>query len=670
MIQAKKRLSETKRYAFVALVLMISCGPLMADVKLPKLFSDNMMFQREQLIQVWGEADSKEKIEISFNKEVYSTKADKDGQWKIELPAMKAGGPYEMIISGKNTLTLKNILVGDLWVCSGQSNMEWPLRTVNDAEEEIRNSSYQNIRIFKVPKEIATDPRSDLRGGSWEICSPESTPGFSAVGYFFGRHLHRELGVPIGLIGSNWGGTIVETWISKEGFQGVPEYEQVANEVASLDLEKKQEESNAVYKEWLKDFQTKDQGIDKGAYVWSKVDEETENWSLMNLPLLWEQSGDKELQSANGVLWFFKEVELTADQISQEALLSLGPVDDSDITWINGEKVGETYNVYNQDRKYKVPPGILQEGRNRIVVRVEDYRGGGGIFGGKEQLFLMLGSESISLAGNWKYKAGMLTTSELPGGQFGPNSLPTLLYNGMIAPLIPFPIKGAIWYQGESNAGQAYQYRTHFKLLIKDWRAKWNIGDFPFLFVQLANYMAPVDQPAESAWAELREAQDLTLSLPNTGMASAIDIGEADDIHPRNKQDVGYRLALEALKLTYGKELVSTGPRYESMEINGNEIFIKFSFTGEGLVVKDKYQYIKGFTIAGADKKFHWAKAELVDASTVRVYADEVSKPEAVRYGWANNPDQANLYNSEKLPTNPFRTDDWEGITAGRKMKF
>jgi len=662
---------RTNKSIFTLLVIFtLSCGPLWANVKLPKLFSDHMMFQREQVIRIWGEADPGEKIEISFNSETYRIKADREGSWEIELPAMKAGGPYEMSVSGKNTIALKDILIGDLWVCSGQSNMEWPLHQANNADEEIRHANFQNIRIFNVPKKIATSPQKDLEGGSWQICSPESIPGFSAVGYFFGRHLHRELGVPIGLIGSNWGGTIVETWTSKEGFEGVPEYDKVANEVASIDLAKKESENEEKHKEWLKEFQSGDQGSKNGVYVWNSPDYNPEGWSVMSLPQLWEQAGDKELQSANGVLWFMKEVELTAEQLKQKAILSLGPIDDSDITWINGEMVGETYNIYNRERKYEVPSGILKEGKNRIVVRVEDYRGGGGLYGGKEQLFLQLGQEKLSLAGSWRYRAGLITSSEMPGSQFGPNSLPTLLYNGMIAPLISFPIKGAIWYQGESNAAQAYQYRTHFRLLINDWRAKWNIGDFPFLWVQLANYMSSVDQPAESEWAELREAQDKTLSLPNTGMASAIDIGEAGDIHPRNKQDVGFRLSLEALNITYGKDLVSTGPRYESMETDGGKIIIRFSHTGKGLVVKDKYQYIKGFTIAGADREFYWAKAELVDASTLKVYSEHVKQPVAVRYAWANNPNQANLYNSENLPTNPFRTDKWEGITLGRKRKF
>jgi sialate O-acetylesterase len=642
----------------------------MAEVKLPRLFSNNMMFQREQPIHIWGEADSDERIEIYFNDEAFNTLADKEGRWEIFLPDMEAGGPHVLTVKGENTIKLENILIGDLWVCSGQSNMEWSVSFVNDAKVEIENANYPNIRLLNVPKKMATLPQNDLPGGSWTECSPKNLPGFSAVAYFFGRHLHQELDVPIGLIGSYWGGTIVETWISQEGFKGIPYYEKVAKKVPKLDLEKSRRESEKEVASWLKQFATLDQGKKDGDYVWNHPEFNLENGATMSIPLAWEQSGDKDLASANGVVWFFRELELTADQADQTGLLSLGPIDDSDVTWINGVKLGETYNIYNLERKYKVPGGTLKEGFNRIVVRVEDYRGGGGFTGGKQLLFLQVGTDKIPLDGPWNYKVGMIAKTEMPGAQFGPNSQPTLLYNGMIAPLIPFPIKGAIWYQGESNAAQAYQYREHFKLLINDWRCKWKQEDFPFLFVQLANFMSPVDQPAESDWAELREAQDLTLSTPNTGMASAIDIGQADDIHPRNKQDVGYRLALEALRVGYGKELVSTGPRYESMKLQGGEILIHFSSTGEGLKVKDKHQYIKGFTIAGSDGKFHWAKAELVDPSTVRVYATEVDHPVAVRYGWANNPDQANLYNSAELPTNPFRTDNWDGITRGVKLKF
>ncbi len=661
---------NNKRGILLLLVFVLFYGQLMADVKLPNIFSDNMMFQREQAIHIWGDADSKERIEIRFNDAVYNTRADRAGLWEIDLPAMNAGGPYVLTVTGKNILTLENILIGDIWICSGQSNMEWSVSYVNDAEKEIKNSNYPEIRILNVPKKMATVPQSDILEASWLECSPKNLPGFSAVGYFFGRHLHKELDVPIGLIGSNWGGTIVETWISRESFNGIPYYQEVAEAVSSLDLDRAQGESEKEVEVWLKEFQIQDKGSRNGEYAWNKADMDVGKWPEMTIPQTWEKSGDKKLASADGVVWFIKELKLTEAQAKQMGIISLGPIDDSDITWINGEKVGETYNIYNQQRNYEVPSGILKEGLNRIVVRVEDYSGFGGFGGTNQQLVLQLETEKIPLEGLWKYKIGMLTRSDMPGTQFGPNSQPTLLYNGMIAPLTPFPIKGVIWYQGESNATQAYQYRDHFKLLIEDWRSKWNLGDFPFLFVQLANFMNPSEQPVHSSWAELREAQDMTLSLPNTGMASAIDIGEADDIHPRNKQDVGYRLALEALRLSYGQALVSTGPRYESMEIHGREIFIQFSRTGKGLIVKDKYQYIKGFTIAGSDGKFYWAKAELVDHSTVKVYSTEVSHPKAVRYGWANNPDQANLYNSVDLPTNPFRTDNWDGITKGNKLQF
>ncbi|MCK5136695.1 MAG: 9-O-acetylesterase [Bacteroidales bacterium] len=659
------KILKYKRIGLIAvLFIMFTICQVEANVSLPNLFSNNMMFQRNQPIHLWGEADRKERIQIDFLGQTYNTRAGNSGMWSIEIPSTKAGGPFEMTIKGKNIITLSNILIGDIWVCSGQSNMDWPLRKANNAEEEINNAKYPEIRIFKLVKHMAVVPQSDVLEGSWETCNPESIPGFSAVGYFFGRFLHQELEIPIGLIGTSWGGTNVETWTSKEGFKGEPYYEPIAQEVAGVDLEQKKNGGDGEYAKWIEEFQKSDMGVIDGEYVWSGTDFDYKNWSSMNLPQPWELSEDEDMREIDGVVWFMKEVELTNKQAQYRASVSLGPIDDSDITWINGIKIGETKNRYSHDRKYAVPEDCLKEGKNQIVIRVEDYSGNGGLYGVGNQLFLQLGSEKISLSGEWKYNTGMVVKTKRPANRFDPNSLPTLLYNAMIAPLIQFPIKGAIWYQGESNASRAYQYRDHFKRLITDWRVKWDIGDFPFLFVQLANFMDPDAKPVESAWAELREAQDMALSLPNTGMASAIDIGEADDIHPRNKQDVGYRLGLEALRITYSMNLISAGPRYDTMEIRENEIHINFSNTGEGLVVKDKYQYLKGFTIAGNDKKFYWARAELVDESTVKVYSNSVQNPVAVRYAWANNPDQANLYNSANLPGNPFRTDDWEGITA------
>ena len=349
---------------------------------------------------------------------------------------------------------------------------------------------------------------------------------------------------------------------------------------------------------------------------------------------------------------------LTKEQASSEVLLSLAKIDDKDVCWVNGVEVGST-NTNSETRKYKVPASALKEGKNAVVIKVTDNNTNGGIYGNAEDLFAQAGKSKISLAGDWKIKFTEISARLYT---VGPNDYPTLLFNGMINPILPYGIRGAIWYQGEGNASRAKQYQRVFPNMITDWRNHWQQGDFPFIWVQLANYMKPVDQPAESQWAELREAQTMTLKLPNTGMASAIDIGEASDIHPRNKQDVGKRLALNALKITYGKDIVYAGPTYQSMKVEGNKVFVSFVNTGTGLKVNNKYGYINGFSVAGADKKFHWAKAILMSDNTVVLYSEKFQSPVAVRYGWANNPEDLNLYNKEDLPANPFRTDSWEGI--------
>jgi sialate O-acetylesterase len=636
-----------------------------ADVSMPYVFSSNMVLQRNIEIPVWGWASPGERINITLGEQKIRTKAEESGKWFVKLPAMKAGGPYEMIVDGKNQIRFTNIMIGDVWVCSGQSNMEWRVLQSNNAEDEIASANHPNIRLFTVPNKIDKEPQNNTDPTEWLACTPEVIGSFSAVGYFFGRKLNKDLDIPIGLINTTWGGTESESWTSAESIQDDPDFAEELKKLKSLDMDKANEEREKEFENWLQAFRELDAGYDDGVYLWASSDYDYLGWDQMELPGLWEDLG---LEGLDGVVWFAKEVDLSDQEIENGFELNLGPIDDSDIVWVNGSKVGETFNIYNRNRRYQVTSEVLKQGVNTIVVRVEDYAGGGGIYGDKNQMYLESNGSKISLAGMWKYKVGTnKMPSGMPRGDFGPNSYPTLLFNAMINPLLPYGIKGAIWYQGESNAGRAYQYRRIFPMMITDWRSHWGQGNFPFLFVQLANFMQPKDPPAESTWAELREAQTMTLSLPSTGMATIIDIGEADDIHPTNKQDVGKRLALSAYKIAYGKDIVYTGPTYESMKIEGNKVYIKLSNTGSGLDVRDPYGYLKGFTVAGKDKTFHWAKAQKVDDTTVVVYSEMVSSPVAVRYGWADNPHDLNLYNKEGLPANPFRTDEWQGITYGKK---
>ncbi|WP_107821828.1 sialate O-acetylesterase [Mangrovibacterium marinum] len=639
------------------LVLLLSINSLKAEVKLARIFSSNMVLQQGIENPVWGWADKNEKITVLFAGKVLKTKAGGDGRWHVKLPSMDYGGPYTLLVEGKNAIRLENILIGEVWVCSGQSNMEWIVQNVQNADKEVAEANYPQIRMFTVPKKVATTPQRDLAGGEWELCTPENVPHFSAVGYFFARNLFHDLNVPVGMIHTSWGGTVAETWMSPEMIAREPEFAEQLNQLKTFDMD-------AFVAERTKQIETvlggtvpkEDAGLVNGKAVYAAVDLDDSAWHSIQTPKVWEEEGYPNI---DGIGWYRKTVELTAEQAGLPAKVALAKIDDRDKTYINGRLVGET-NMYNEDRLYAIPAGVLKAGKNVIAVRVEDTGGGGGIYGGDDQCYLLTGEEKINLAGLWKFS---ITEVNDVAVTLGPNDLPCLLYNGMLKPIIPYGIAGAIWYQGEANADRAYQYRKLFKDLISDWRAQWGLGDFPFCWVQLANFMAADQQPSESAWAELREAQTMALELPNTGQALAIDIGEAGDIHPRNKQDVGKRLELNALKIAYGKDVVNSGPMFDSMEVKGDQVYIHFKETGSGLLVNDKYGYVNAFAIAGEDQQFHWAKAELVDDTTVVVSSADVEKPVAVRFGWGNNPDDLNLYNKEGLPAVPFRTDSWKGVT-------
>ena len=404
------------------------------------------------------------------------------------------------------------------------------------------------------------------------------------------------------------------------------------------------------------DVLEKDISIKEGKLVWSAYDFDDGNWSSIKTPDLWENQG---YMGIDGIGWYRKEIWLKEEQTKSYLELHLGKIDDSDITWMNGVEIGKTINAYNEERVYIIDAKYLKPGKNVLVVRVNDTGGGGGIWGDPDNQFMLISDEKMDISGDWKFKISKAIVQSV---NVGPNSYPTLLFNAMINPIVPYGIKGAIWYQGESNANRAKQYQRVFPEMITDWRTHWQQGDFSFLFVSLANFRKPLEKPAQSEWAELREAQTKTLSLPNTGMAMAIDIGEANDIHPRNKQEVGKRLMLNALKVAYGKEVVHSGPMFQSAEFVDGMAIVSFTETGSGLHVKDKYDYVKAFTLAGEDKVFHWAKAKLV-GNKVEVWSPMVPNPIAVRMGWADNPDDLNLYNKEGLPANPFRSDDWQGIT-------
>jgi sialate O-acetylesterase len=644
------------KLSIVALILLFTAGQIstsFAEVKPAKIFSSNMVLQQGIENTIWGWADKNEKITISINGKEVKTHADKEGKWAANLPSMEYGGPYTMTISGKNQVQFTNVMIGEVWVCSGQSNMEFPVSGVINAKEEIANADFPKIRLFTVPKKVSQKPVADLEAGEWVVCSPASVAEFSAVGYFFGRKIHKDLDVAVGLINTSWGGTVAETWISSETIKKDSDFVESWNELQKADLANYETSLKERINSVIVGLPNKDNGLELN---YNKATFDDSNWKTIRAPKLWEEQG---YRGFNGIAWYRKSIILDKNQAESGIVLSLGKIDDYDVCWVNGVEVGKT-NLYTIDRIYKVPATILKEGENIIVLKIIDEGGGGGLYSPAKDVYLTSGDRKISLAGDWKIKF----TEVMPEiNALNPNDYPTLLYNGMVSPIVPYGIKGAIWYQGESNAEKAKQYQRVFPNLITDWRNHWQIGDFPFFWVQLANFKEPVENPSESTWAELREAQTMTLKLPNTGMASAIDIGDAIDIHPKNKQDVGKRLALNALKVAYRKDILCAGPTYQSMKTDGSKVNVSFSNTGSGLKVNNKYGYINGFSLAGADGKFFWAEGTLLNNNTVVLHSKDVQAPVAVRYGWADNPDDLNLYNSEGLPAIPFRTDDWPGIT-------
>ncbi|WP_316844959.1 sialate O-acetylesterase [Pedobacter psychrodurus] len=648
-------------------LLVFSSSFIQAKILLPSVFSDNMVLQQKTNAAIWGKATAGKavKINVSWNKVNYGTITDTNGNWKIKVATPGYGGPYTITISDGELLVLNNVLIGDVWICSGQSNMEMPLAgwgKILNYEKEIADAKYPNIRLLQAEHITSDLPINDAKvvNSGWQECSPKYIAEFSSTAYFFAREVYEKTKIPIGLIHTSWGGTIAEAWTSAESLKKMADFSAAVDKIRA----QAKKPSTVSYEEkvqnWVKMTTDKDSGYQAGQAKW--LTSETADWKSMTLPVLWE---DAALKNFDGVVWFSRKITMPQNWKTSGIKLNLGAIDDNDITYVNGVKVGETAG-WNLARSYAIPADLLKPGENIITVRVFDSGGGGGIYGEAKELNLSNNAgEKISLAGDWKYKVGLdfKNIEAKPYEDNGPNR-PTVLYNAMIHPYLQFSIKGAIWYQGESNADRAYQYRELFPTMIKDWRQKWGQGDFPFYFVQLANFMQVDNTPVESAWAELREAQQKTLSLPNTGMATIIDIGDAKDIHPKNKQEVGKRLGLIALAKTYGQKNNYSGPVYQSSKTEGKQIRLTFGNTENGLKAGGDKE-LTGFAIAGADKKFYWAKAN-IQGNQIIVSSDQVANPVAVRYAWGNNP-VCNLISNDGLPASPFRTDTWQGITFGKK---
>lgn len=638
-----------KKLITISLTLFITLNSS-AQVKLPQLIRDSMILQRDEKINLWGWASPNEKVSVRFNGKAYKTTADKGGNWKLQLPPTKAGGPYTMDIIASNKVTLREILFGDVWFCSGQSNMVHQMNIHDVAyAREIAEANYPQIRQFWIPTLTSLQgPQSDLPTGNWKPAVGEEVRPFSAVAYFFAKKIYEKYKVPVGIINASVGGTPIQAWTSEQGLKDFP---------ALLTTIGKNKDTA-----YINSFNRKPTGnrppppVDAGMAAspkWYDPAYTPKGWRMINVPGYWEDQGIRDL---NGVVWYRREITIPASMAGKPAKVFLGRIVDADELYINGKQVGNTTYQYPQ-RRYNVPSDLLKAGKNIVVVRVTNTNGKGGFVPDKPYC-IFSGADTIDLKGYWEYKVGVVFPPVSGGGPGGisAQNQPAALYNAMVAPEINYTIKGFCWYQGEADTWQPRQYEKLMAALINDWRNKWQQGTLPFLFVQLPGFMEYNYLPSESNWAGLRESQLKSLAVPNTGMAVAIDLGEWNDIHPDNKKDVGERLALAALKLAYKEDLVYSGPLYESSAIEGKKIVISFTNTGSGLMTNDS-EAPSSFAIAGEDKKFVWASAK-IEGNKVVVWNDAVANPKYVRYAWADNPLDPNLFNKEGLPASPFRTDN------------
>jgi len=623
-----------------------------AQITLPQIIRDSMILQRGIPINIWGWALPSEKVEIKFNNKTYKTRADvSNGGWSVQLNAMKAGGPYTMTISClMEKVVLHDILIGDVWFCAGQSNMvhQMKLHSVY-YPNEIPNANYPDIRQFWVPNTTnLVSPQNDLSGGSWKWANPNDVKEFSAVAYFFAQALYQKYHVPIGIINASWGGIPIEPMMSEKSLQSFPEI------LKTIEKNKDTAYVNDVNRKVFAATQKIKRPEDKGIIEkWFSLSYQPKEWHRIAIPGFWADEGAKNL---NGVVWYRREIDVPASMTNVPAKVFLGRIVDADELYINGIKVGSTGYMYPQ-RRYPIPDGVLKPGKNLFVVRVTNNFGKGGFVPDKPYE-LITDNDTINLTGYWQYKVGLLDESHHSFGGFGISiqNQPTALYNSMIAPLIDYTIKGFVWYQGESNTGKPDEYAKLQPAMIADWRQKWNEGDLPFLFVQLPGFGDYNYLPSESQLALFRESQAKSLSVPNTAMAVAIDLGEWNDIHPDRKKPVGDRLALAAEKIAYRENIVYAGPLYQSSKIEGDKIIISFTHTETGLTTNDG-ELPAEFAIAGEDKKFVWANAK-IDGDKIIVSSEEVPNPKYVRYAWADTPLNPNLINKEGLPAAPFRTDE------------
>lgn len=645
-------------------VFFLSAAPVFAELKLARIFSDHAVLQRQKPVPVWGWANANEKVSVELAAQTKTATADANGKWSVVFAPLEAGGPFELkVAAGAESLTVADVLVGEVWLCSGQSNMEWTVKQADNFAGERKNADFPQIRQFYVEHAVEIEPQADLRRGEWKASSSETVGDFTAVGFFFAREIYQKLKIPVGLVHSSWGGSQIEGWLSREGMLASDELR-----LYGQNLPKNWTEADALLERNIKRAALGSEDAnpalaDEKRYVEAGYD--FTKWLMGGSAVgQWDWKG---IWAFRGNGFMARQFDMPESFVDQDTTLSLAESHCYLEVYVNGQ------NIYKGTTDGKaalaVPRGFWKTGENRIVIKmnrtIKPEWFGLGFMGSADDVFVATREEKLPLGRDgWRLMPAFAEPHEYAHSS---NNVGTAIYNGMIAPIVPFAMRGVLWYQGEANAGRAFQYRKTFPLLIEDWRKKWN-DDFYFYFVQLSSYGANQSSNEGSNWAELREAQTMTLSVPKTGMAVTTDIGNAENIHPTNKQDVGHRLAVNALKQAYGIEMPYSSPLYDSVKFENGKGIVAFKFAYDGLVAKDKFGYVRGFEIAGADRRFFYAKAEIAGDKVI-VSSERVKNPVAVRYAWSDAPTDANLFNSAGFPASPFRTDDWQGITVAGKFQ-
>lgn len=639
-------------------LLALLAATAQADVRLAHVFGEHMVLQRDRPLNLWGEASPGQMLNIEFAGRQASTRVGADGRWRVQFAPLPAGGPHRLRVEGDQTVELHDVLIGDVWLLGGQSNMEWVLAQTDTGAQEVASPQNPQLRHLRVPHRASVRPEAEIAPAPWVVAEPGRVGEFSAIGYHFARQMQAVQGVPVGLINTAWGGSMLETWVRRDAALQDPDLAPAVRALpadnAAFGAARRQRLHERVAA-WQPGLPL--QGVDPSG--WSADGDIDARWPTLQAPGEWEQQG---LPNLDGVVWLRKRVELGAAQAAGAATLHLAMVDDCDEVWVNGRRIGGECG-WEQPRRHAVPAGLLRPGANWIAVRVTDTGGGGGFHGDAAAMRLDTAAGAVSLAGAWRARVEQIQAAAGPAA----NDAPALGHNGLIAPLHGLAVRGVLWYQGEENSGRAAAYAEGFKRLITDWRGQFGDPQLPFFFVQLAAWLPLADnQPGAGGWAELRASQAAALVLPHTGMATAIDVGDAVDIHPRNKRTLGQRLAALALHELGLRAAPAGGPRLQGHEAKGGEFHLRFGATAGGLRTARAGEPLRGFYLAGADRR--WVAAEgRFDGDRIVLRSPGVPAPVAARYAWVNNPSEANIVGGDGLPLPPLRTDDWPMESAGRR---